>query len=431
MEQELFDVIIIRPGAAGLMVAWELVQTGKKVLVLEARNRTGGRIHTIIDPNFEIPVEMGAEFIHGNLDLTLMLAKKAGIKYYKLSGEAWRKENGKLEKQGDFIADYNDLDKQFKELKHDMSVSDFFQQYLHGTQYEELRFSLRNYVEGYYAGDPNRVSTFALKEELTNSDDDQYRIEGGYIKITDYLQQEAESKGCIFLFEQPVKNLIWQKNLVKAQTTDKIFLSKKVVITVPIGVLQAESISFIPQIIDKIEAAKSLGFGPVIKTLLQFENAFWKDKNLTGHKNLNKLGFLFSDSIIPTWWTQQPKDYAILVGWSGGKHATDLKNLSKELILQKALKALSEIFNIDIIHLQQILKGWHVADWVTDPFSCGGYSYDVLNGNLAKNILKQPVDQTIYFTGEGLFEGPEIGTVEAAFVMGRETAFQLIASFNQ
>ncbi|HWJ25480.1 MAG TPA: FAD-dependent oxidoreductase, partial [Flavisolibacter sp.] len=110
MEQELFDVIIIGAGAAGLMVAWELVQTGKKVLVLEARNRTGGRIHTIIDPNFEIPVEMGAEFIHGNLDLTLMLAKKAGIKYYKLSGEAWRKENGKLEKQGDFIADYNDLD---------------------------------------------------------------------------------------------------------------------------------------------------------------------------------------------------------------------------------------------------------------------------------------------------------------------------------
>src|SRR6059058_2089192 len=97
MEQDEFDIIIIGAGAAGLMAAWELIRTGKKVLILEARDRPGGRIHTINDPCFQIPVELGAEFIHGDLELTFMILEKAGIKFHKVGGAAWRKENGSLE----------------------------------------------------------------------------------------------------------------------------------------------------------------------------------------------------------------------------------------------------------------------------------------------------------------------------------------------
>jgi monoamine oxidase len=68
---------------------------------------------------------------------------------------------------------------------------------------------------------------------------------------------------------------------------------------------------------------------------------------------------------------------------------------------------------------------------VTDPFSCGGYSYDVVNGKEIKQIIKQPIDNTIFFAGEGLYDGPEIGTVEAALYSGRETAHQIIAGFKK
>ena len=118
----------------------------------------------------------------------------------------------------------------------------------------------------------------------------------------------------------------------------------------------------------------------------------------------------------------------MITGWSGGPHANEIKDLSNEEILQKALESLSRIFKIDKADIQQKLKGWHVANWVKDPYSCGGYSYEVVNGVKIKQILKAPIENTIFFAGEGLFDGTEIGTVEAALFSGRETAHQIIAS---
>src|SRR5205085_9722338 len=129
----------------------------------------------------------------------------------------------------------------------------------------------------------------------------------------------------------------------------------------------------------QMAAARSLGFGPVIKTILQFEEAFWKDKEITAGKNLDKLSFLFSQAIIPTWWTYYPKNAAMITGWSGGPHAARLQQLSDEEILQKALDSLAEIFDIDSSELRQKLKGWHVANWPNETTIRGGYSYDVVD----------------------------------------------------
>jgi monoamine oxidase len=120
----------------------------------------------------------------------------------------------------------------------------------------------------------------------------------------------------------------------------------------------------------------------------------------------------------------------MITGWSGGPHAEKIKDFSTEEILLNALQSLGEIFSIDKTLLQQKLKGWHIANWVNDPYSCGGYSYDVVNGSKFKQIIKQPMENTIFFAGEGLVDGPEIGTVEAALKSGRETAHRLIASFS-
>jgi phytoene dehydrogenase-like protein len=118
-----FDIIVIGAGAAGLVAAYELALTGKKTAVIEAKERVGGRILSIADENFQLPVEGGAEFVHGDLKLTRQLLDKAGAKLYEVTGDIWQKEDGKIEQQDDFIEEYSILEKKFRELNTDLPVS--------------------------------------------------------------------------------------------------------------------------------------------------------------------------------------------------------------------------------------------------------------------------------------------------------------------
>src|SRR4051812_43136951 len=97
------DVIIIGAGAAGLMAARELSRSGKSVMILEARNRTGGRIQTLDSIVFSRNVETGAEFIHGNLPVTREILGEAGIDYSSVKGEIWRKRKGQFLQEEDFM----------------------------------------------------------------------------------------------------------------------------------------------------------------------------------------------------------------------------------------------------------------------------------------------------------------------------------------
>lgn len=421
---------MIGAGAAGLMAAWELVQTGRKTAVIEAKDRIGGRIHTIHDPRYGLPVELGAEFVHGNLELTTRLLKKAGIDRYEVSGELWQNHDGRLEQQKDFVEDYRSLHKKLNEVKEDLSVAAFMEQYIPGKEWEEARFTLKNYVEGYYAAETGRVSTFALREELEGPDEEQYRIEGGYGRLTDYLHRSCEEIGTRFFLSQPVTQIRWAPDEVEVITARGAWKAKKALITVPIGVLQAESIDFSPAIPEVIAAAKQLGFGPVIKTILQFEEAFWKNREITRHKDLDQLGFVFSKALIPTWWTAYPREVPMITGWSGGPHANELKDLSEDEVIHQALRSLAEIFRTGEEELRAGLRAAHVAGWLHDPFCRGGYSYEVVDGKRVKAVLKKGIENTLFFAGEGLLDGPEIGTVEAALRTGRDMAHEIIARFK-
>jgi monoamine oxidase len=424
-----YDVTVVGAGAAGLIAANELALAGMKTVVIEARDRPGGRIFSYYSQGLDDPLEMGAEFVHGNLELTKHLLKKAGIEISKVKGEIWEKKDGKLKELKDFIADYPGLKKKFKDLKKDMSVDEFIKVHLREDGMKDLRFTLKNYVEGYYAADTKRASVFALKEELTISDDVQYRIDGGYGKLVHYLFEECFNKGVEFVLESPVKKIKWRKNHVEVYTKEHIFRAEKVLLTLPMGVLRSEQISFVPAIPEKIELAKSLGYGPVIKVLLVFKEAFWKDEKLMP-ENFSKFGFVFSEEKVPTWWTQYPRGNAVLTGWCGGPHAEELKNLSREEMLNETLNSLAKIFSLDVMFLRGLLDIVHIADWINDPYCMGAYSYDVVNGKELKEEFKKPVEDTIYFAGEGLHDGPEIGTVEGALISGRDVAQQLIVEYQ-
>ena len=173
MDEQKFDVAIVGAGAAGLIAALEIALTGKKVILLEASEQTGGRIRTWTEDGLGFPFELGAEFVHGKLSQTRKILEKAGCTTYEVKGEIFSYAEGRLKKQSDFISDYKILEKQLKKPEDDMSVASFIENYLQGDKYEKLRTTLKNYVEGYYAADLAKASTMALKEELFKSDEEQ------------------------------------------------------------------------------------------------------------------------------------------------------------------------------------------------------------------------------------------------------------------
>src|SRR6478736_3078408 len=119
------SILIIGGGAAGLMAAHELSKHHLSVTVLEAKNSLGGRICTFQDDAFSRFIEAGAEFIHGNLPVTLDLLKEAGIAYHAVNDSMFYLKDGKLKKQDDFTDNWHKLMKAMHALKQDMPLDDF------------------------------------------------------------------------------------------------------------------------------------------------------------------------------------------------------------------------------------------------------------------------------------------------------------------
>ena len=423
------EVIIIGAGAAGLMCANELVTAGKTVMVLEARDRTGGRIHTVTDNRFPLPVELGAEFVHGDLPLTKKILKESAAKIYETKGDLWRSQMGEFVAQEDFIEDVDQVIEKLKQLLSDISVSDFLDLNFPGEKYVTLRKTLKGYVEGYDAADANLASSFALLQELVGEDEKQYRIQGGYSKLIDHLTEKCIKAGCIVNLQTIVKEIHWKQGYVEVfDDNGQSFTAKKIVITVPLGVLQSSPedvghIRFSPQIDEVQEAINSLGYGNVIKVILNFEEPVWKAAtNIEAINRKSEPGFIFSDAIVHTWWTQIPEKNGMITGWLAGPKAIRLQHESDDKIIHLALESLAVIFKIPRVTLQSKLIGSCIHNWFTDEFSRGAYSYETVHSKKAKTIITTPVEDTLYFAGEAFYEGSESGTVEAALVSGQKAA---------
>jgi monoamine oxidase len=415
-------IIIIGAGAAGLMAAKELSSKQQTVIVLEANKRLGGRIYTLYDV-FEKPVEAGAEFIHGKLALTHELLKASNITFHATKGKMLHVENGEWKKQNEFTVGWHELMQKMEQLKQDMTVAAFLNENFSDKKYDALIDSVKNFAEGFDLADVEKASVFALSDEWSHEEEEQYRVDDGYQKIIDYLVDECTKSGCTIHTSAVVKEVHWKKGEVKIVTSDnKTFYGSKVIVTVPIGVLKAElnaeaAIAFTPSIYDYFRAAKNIGYGTVTKILFQFDERFWKDDT----------GFILSDENIPVWWTQLPDNYPLLTGWLNGAQLKKLRNADAASILEASLQSLSNIFKINVPSLRQKLTAWHIEDWSKGRFALGGYSYDTLQTARAKKFLNIPIEQTIFFAGEALYEGAAPATVEAAFVSGREAAQKVMS----
>ncbi|WP_295676478.1 NAD(P)/FAD-dependent oxidoreductase [uncultured Mucilaginibacter sp.] len=428
------DILIIGAGATGLMAAVTLAKAGKMVIVLEARNRCGGRIHTINQGLFFKDTELGAEFIHGDLPVTLSLLKEAGIAFDTASGEMVHYKNGKFNND-EGVEGWDLLMQKLKTIDKDISINEFLDREFGSEAYHDLKNSVRQFAAGYDSADPDRGSTFALRNEWLNDDEDaQYRVKGGYVKIVDYLEDRIKNAGGSIFLNSAVKEIKWKPGYVKVITNDGVvYGAGQLLIALPLGVLQADkdqlgALTFNPQISEQMAAINQMGFGAVIKILLEFDEPFWIDKQteLQAGKNLENMIFLLSDEEIPTWWTQTPDPSPVITGWLGGPPAAAKKDVPDEEVLRQSLQSLSNIFKRNIEDLKAKVVASRIVNWTNDPFTMGSYAYDTVNASAFREILKQPVDNTLFFAGEYLYDGAAMGTVEAALTSGEEVAKKMI-----
>jgi monoamine oxidase len=410
-------IIVIGAGASGLMAARELGRAGKRVTILEARDRCGGRIDPLPAAEFGYPAEGGAEFVHGEAPVTRALLREAGLSLLPIEGSRWTAMEGKLSSEDALEIHENRLHAALSELKDDLTVAEFLRRHFAGPENDRLRRSIERMVEGYDAADPERASILALRDEwMDEGRSTQVRISGGYGGLIDFLVAGCRSHGVGIHLSTIVTAIdsVGAAAVVRCANGDA-HACDAAVLTVPVPLLK--DIALPPTEHERAAAAAQIGFGNVIKILMRFRTRWW----LEGRSDLADLTFLISEARIPVWWTQHPIDVPVLTGWFGGPKTEAMAGLGQQELIEAGLASLAEAFGRDSKELMRSLVAARAINWAQDRFARGAYSYATTETRAAQSVLSAPT-AAVFYSGEALYRGRDMGTVEAALAGGLETA---------
>jgi monoamine oxidase len=421
----LTHFVIVGAGAAGLMTARELIRAGKKVTILEARDRCGGRIYPLAAQEFGYPAEGGAEFVHGAAPVTRALMREAGLSLLPIEGTRWAVCNGTFSPSESRLAHAALLQRALSELKTDLPVAEFLKTHFANRQYTELRDAVKKMVEGYDAADPDRASTFALRDEwIGHGLRQQGRIAGGYGALIKFLVSECRGKGAKIHLFSVVTAIEESRGRIAAYCDDgAIYEADAAILTVPLPILR--EISLPHGVHEKVTASTDIGFGNVVKILLRFATKWWTN---CGGRDLGDLSFLFSSAAVPVWWTQHPAEYPVLTGWFAGPKADTVSRLTEIELVNMGLDSLTEIFNVPLHCITRELITSQAINWGLDAFARGAYSYATPKTLEAQTMLRKLDAGAVFFSGEALYAGPDMGTVEAALANGTQTAQAILAA---
>jgi monoamine oxidase len=394
------DVVVIGAGAAGLAAADALSRAGRSVLVLEARDRIGGRVWTRRMPGIPVPVELGGEFVHGEAKITHRLAKAAGLSFVPSGREQRYVDGGRMRRVDSFRQAQLAMQDTAQLRGGDLSVDAF----LRRKRLPELtRTFARLMVEGFDAADPKRASARAIAEEWSGGQmsGSQPRMREGYGALLDWLAGRILQQGGRIKLAAPVREVRWKPGRVEVHGV----IARQAIVTLPLGVLQADAVRFKPDP-GKHDALKRLASGPVIKAAMRFSRRFW-EKRAPGVSFFHSPGGAF-----PTFWTLSARA-PLLIGWSGGPKAT---RPAWRAIRSSLLAAFGSIEEPDEVVIQ---------DWAKDPFARGAYSYVLVNGEGARQALALPVAHTLFFAGEAT-SLDDSGTVAGALASGVRAAREVL-----
>jgi len=395
------DVLIVGAGAAGLAAAAELARAGRSVLIVEARDRIGGRCNTRRLPGIAVPVELGAEFIHGRPQATYALMEKAGVAAVDSTRTQLLASDGRLQPVNMFTHAQTVARRKLK--GRDVSFRAFLaRQRLPGL----TRTLATMMVQGFDAADPRLASAREILDEWTGVSAAQPRPNGGYGPLLEFLARQAKVQ-----LQTVVRELRWKRSSVEVRGTFRgarwSAWAQRALITVPIGVL--------PSLVkEKREALSKLESGPVIRVAMAFREAFW-EKDHAG------VAFFHSPAAaFPTFWTPLPMHAPLLTAWAGGPKAARLTGSSEKKLLAQALASVRSVLgNIDEP------SSFAIHDWQADPHARGGYSYVRVGGTGAREELAAPLEETLYFAGEAT-DTQQSGTVGGALASGLRAAEEIL-----
>ncbi len=427
-----FDVAVIGAGAAGLMAARRIAEAGLSVVLLEGRDRVGGRVFTVDG------VELGAEFVHGTPGSTLTLAREAGLRILGTGGEHWVGTGGLLTREGDPFANLDRLIEMARRLPHDVPAAEFLAQFRDDPHLSSAALWARRLAEGFDAADTGRASLKTLIEEWGSDagvGSPQRRIQHGYgaliAHLTDRLPPSVDLR-----LEHRVTAIEWAGQPcsieVEAKGQPDRFEARAVVLTLPLGVLQASAgdigaVRFTPALSAKHAALEGLVMGAVLKVVLRFRDRFWTRLSRGKYR---KAGFFFRmTGHFPTFWSSFPEKQSILNAWYGGPGAALLSQEASDVIIAEAVESLQVIFGSSVSVRQELEKG-RVYNWQSDRYSLGGYSYVAVNGNGSRTALAQPIAGKLFFAGEATDDKGEACTVAGALSSGERVAGEVQAALS-
>lgn len=439
-----FDVLIVGAGAAGLAAARVLTAAGLRVAILEARDRIGGRIltaHQSVPGLGRVPIELGAEFVHGLPASSWDVIREAQLATYELDGSHLCFEDSRLQHcRSEYTHTFEVLESMSRWLqtqppRTDMSFADYLRAHPPAPAVAERAAA---YVEGFNAADRHIVGIAGLTEQQRAEDliqgDRIFHIRGGYEQLTRFLCRTSTDQGGTVLLNHRVRAIRWRQRQVRVhgegiggQAFE--FTADQLLCTLPLGVLKAGTVAFEPAVPEVAHPAARMNMGCAHRVSLLFRDKFWTanpqlQANAAIEQELKTLSFLFArDTRWPTWWTGTPDPAPIITAWVAGPKAA---GLNAAQMAGNAVEDVARIFALSAAQVRLNLLGVHYHDWQNDPYSMGAYSYVPAGAVEVSQALSRPHAETLFFAGEHTDLEAHWGTVHAALNSGLRAAAQIL-----
>lgn len=427
------DVIVIGGGIAGLAAAVDLSRRRLRVVVIEARERLGGRIWTERPRGWPRPAELGAQFVHAGNDAFWTLIETHGVRTKRVPARHWWCDGSRLA-EIDATGRIADVTKRIDARRmRGWSFAEFLKRKGANVPAVDRRLAI-GFVEGFEAARSDKMSASAVAGE-TLDDSEQYAFTEGYGRVISALMADLNRCEVAIRLRSPCRRIDWSAGAVRVRTGADDYSAPAVIVTVPLGVLQARlpargAIAFAPRLRQHERVAADMGVGHVIRVTLRMDGRRWR-RLLPQELAAARRGFGFihaPDATVPVWWSLDPEP--IVTGWAGGPKAVALAGWSDAAICGAAIGSMAGVLRVKTALLRDVVLGVALHNWSRDPYSRGAYSYTRVGQDSAAQELRRPVENTIFFAGEATADGEEVGTVHGALASGLRAAAEVAAKLG-